>query len=50
MRHPYHARGSGGILQGPHLARGQEPAPEQFEEARELIEKEGPQVVERYLP
>ncbi|MER5727826.1 hypothetical protein ABT084_05620 [Streptomyces sp. NPDC002138] len=32
------------------MARGQDPTPERLEKARELMEKEGPAVIERYLP
>ncbi|MER6695308.1 hypothetical protein [Streptomyces minutiscleroticus] len=31
-------------------ARGQDPTPENVDAARKLIEKEGPEVIERYLP
>ncbi|MEU8778736.1 hypothetical protein [Streptomyces sp. NPDC048606] len=32
------------------MATGHDPTPERVEKARRLIEKEGPQVIERYLP
>ncbi|MEV7522274.1 MULTISPECIES: hypothetical protein [unclassified Streptomyces] len=32
------------------MATGHDPTPERVEMARRLIEKEGPQVIERYLP
>ncbi|WP_424212068.1 hypothetical protein ACN20G_08170 [Streptomyces sp. BI20] len=32
------------------MARGQDPTPERVAKARELIEKEGASVIERYLP
>ncbi|MET9695953.1 hypothetical protein ABZY31_03370 [Streptomyces sp. NPDC006529] len=32
------------------MARGQEPTPERLRKARELMDKEGPEVIERYLP
>lgn len=32
------------------MVRGMEPTPERLEKARQMIEKEGPQVIERYLP
>lgn len=32
------------------MVRGMEPTPERLEQARQMIEKEGPQVIERYLP
>ncbi|MFG2877764.1 hypothetical protein ACGFYU_22665 [Streptomyces sp. NPDC048337] len=32
------------------MATGHDPTPEQVEKARKLIAKEGPQVIERYLP
>ncbi|APU41907.1 MULTISPECIES: hypothetical protein [Streptomyces] len=32
------------------MATGHDPTPERVEKARKLIEKEGPQVIERYLP
>ncbi|KOU42206.1 hypothetical protein ACFWHQ_15445 [Streptomyces sp. NPDC060334] len=32
------------------MARGQEPTPERLEKARQMIEKEGPAALERYLP
>ncbi|WP_329380056.1 hypothetical protein OG625_14155 [Streptomyces sp. NBC_01351] len=32
------------------MATGHDPTPERVERARRLIEKEGPQVIERYLP
>lgn len=32
------------------MVRGQEPTPERLEKARQLIEKEGPAVIERFLP
>ncbi|MFJ3926623.1 hypothetical protein [Streptomyces sp. NPDC090022] len=32
------------------MATGADPTPERVEKARKLIEKEGPQVIERYLP
>ncbi|MET9882316.1 hypothetical protein ABZZ20_04000 [Streptomyces sp. NPDC006430] len=32
------------------MATGADPTPERVEKARKLIEKEGPTVIERYLP
>ncbi|MFE9841177.1 hypothetical protein ACIA8H_02000 [Streptomyces goshikiensis] len=32
------------------MATGADPTPERIQKARQLIEKEGPQVIERYLP
>ncbi|MEV0410141.1 hypothetical protein AB0I68_04830 [Streptomyces sp. NPDC050448] len=32
------------------MVQGMEPTPERLEKARQLIEKEGPAVIERYLP
>ncbi|MET9957653.1 hypothetical protein ABZ128_00920 [Streptomyces sp. NPDC006326] len=32
------------------MATGADPTPERVEKARQLIEKEGPEVIERYLP
>ncbi|MFD3547509.1 hypothetical protein ACFWUW_18230 [Streptomyces sp. NPDC058655] len=32
------------------MVRGMEPTPERLEKARRMMEKEGPQVIERYLP
>ncbi|MGW0390263.1 hypothetical protein ACWDYJ_05050 [Streptomyces sp. NPDC003042] len=32
------------------MATGHDPTPERVEKARLLIEKEGPQVIERFLP
>ncbi|MEU7551194.1 hypothetical protein AB0B01_02335 [Streptomyces sp. NPDC044571] len=32
------------------MATGADPTPERVEKARRLIEKEGPTVIERYLP
>lgn len=32
------------------MVQGMEPTPERLEKARQLIEKEGPSVIERYLP
>ncbi|MBT2478013.1 hypothetical protein [Streptomyces sp. ISL-94] len=32
------------------MATGHDPTPERVEKARQLIAKEGPQVIERYLP
>ncbi|MGW0362214.1 hypothetical protein [Streptomyces sp. NPDC002990] len=32
------------------MVQGQEPTPERLEKARQLIAKEGPQVIERFLP
>lgn len=32
------------------MATGQDVTPERVEKARQLMEKEGPQVIERYLP
>ncbi|MFJ3959761.1 hypothetical protein [Streptomyces sp. NPDC090036] len=32
------------------MVTGRDPTPERVEKARQLMEKEGPQVIERYLP
>lgn len=32
------------------MVTGHDPTPERIEKARQLMEKEGPQVIERYLP
>lgn len=32
------------------MVTGHDPTPERVEQARKLIEKEGPQVIERFLP